>query len=37
VWLKTPKIHGRNPGKNKSGPPPKSGTIGAPFWTIKIY
>jgi len=27
VWLETTKIHGRNPDKSKSGPPPKSGTM----------
>jgi len=27
VWLETTKIHGRNPDKNKSGPPPVSGTM----------
>ena len=27
MWLKTTIIHGRNPGRNKSGPPPKSGTM----------
>jgi len=27
VWLKTTKIHGSNPDKNKSGPPPVSGTM----------
>jgi len=27
LWLKTTKIHRSNPDKNKSGPPPVSGTM----------